>query len=148
LGQFYLRIRARSATAVTQRLKETRHSATRVTQGGSRRPESDALADYTGELQPTTTVRITDKRSGTGVDAATVEDLSFPVKVPCTATAGSAGATCNVTTTFDAVTPGVIAEGRRSIWEFDRVRVNDGGSDGLVATAPNDLFATQGIFVP
>ena len=58
------------------------------------------------------------------------------------------GATCQVTTSFDAVLPGVVTEGRRSIWEFERVRVNDGGPDGQAATAPNDLFATQGIFVP
>jgi hypothetical protein len=106
------------------------------------------LADYTGELQSTATVQITDKRNGTGVDAGTVQDLPFPITVPCTATAGTAGATCAVTTTFDAVLPGAIAESRRSLWEFDRIRVNDGGSDGLAATTPNDLFATQGIFVP
>jgi hypothetical protein len=106
------------------------------------------LADYTGELQSTATVRITDRRNGTGVDAATVQDLPFPVTVPCAATAGAAGATCALTTTFDAVLPGAIAEGRRSIWEFDRVRVMDGGTDGEAATAPNDLFATQGLFVP
>jgi hypothetical protein len=53
-----------------------------------------------------------------------------------------------VTTTFDAVTPGSVPEGRRSIWELDRIRVNDGGADGVVATTPNTLFATQGVFVP
>ena len=109
---------------------------------------ASTLADYTGELQSTATVRITDKRNGTGVDSGTVQDLPFPATVPCTATTGTAGATCAVTTTFDAVLPGAIAESRRSIWEFDQVRVMDGGSDGLAATTPNDLFATQGIFVP
>ena len=106
------------------------------------------LADYTGELQSIATVRITDKRNGTGTDAGTVQDLPFAVTVPCSATAGAAGANCAVVTSFDAVLPGAIAEGRRSVWEFDRVLVNDGGADGMVATAPNDLFATQGIFVP
>ena len=106
------------------------------------------LADYTGQLRSTATVQITDKSNGTGADAATVQAMDFPVTVPCVATAGSAGATCQVTTSFDAVLPGVVTEGRRSIWEFERVRVNDGGSDWDAATQPNDLFATQGIFVP
>ena len=106
------------------------------------------LADYTGQLQSTATVQITDRSNGTGADAATVQALDFPVTVPCAATAGSVGATCQVTTSFDAVLPGVVTEGRRSIWEFERVRVNDGGPDGQAGTAPNDLFATQGIFVP
>jgi hypothetical protein len=30
----------------------------------------------------------------------------------------------------------------------DQVQVFDGGSDGVVSTNPNTLFATQGIFVP
>ena len=106
------------------------------------------LADYTGQLRSTATVQITDRSNGTGADAATVQALDFPVTVPCVATAGTAGATCQVTTSFDAVLPGVVTEGRRSIWEFERVRVNDGGPDGQAGTAPNDLFATQGIFVP
>jgi hypothetical protein len=69
--------------------------------------------------------------------------------VPCAVTASTTvGSTCSVTTTFDAVTPGSVPEGRRSIWELDRIRVNDGGADGVVATTPNTLFATQGVFVP
>ena len=58
------------------------------------------------------------------------------------------GATCAVTTTFDAVTPGAVPEGKRAIWELDALEVTDGGTDGLAATAPNALFARQGIFVP
>ena len=96
------------------------------------------LADYTGNLVSTVTVRITDKLNGTGIEAATVQDLNFSVAVPCAATAGAAGATCQTTTSFDAVMPGAIKEGRRSIWQFDRVRVTQNGQ----------LFATQGIFVP
>ena len=96
------------------------------------------LADYTGNLVSTVTVRITDKLNGTGIEAATVQDLNFSFAVPCAATAGAAGATCQTTTSFDAVMPGAIKEGRRSIWQFDRVRVTQNGQ----------LFATQGIFVP
>jgi hypothetical protein len=41
-----------------------------------------------------------------------------------------------------------VPEGKRAIWQFDRLRVNDGGPDGVVSTTPNTLFATQGVFVP
>ena len=69
--------------------------------------------------------------------------------VQCAATASTTiGSECSATTTLDAVTPGLVPEGKRSVWQFDRVRVNDGGPDGLVSTTPNTLFATQGVFVP
>ena len=109
------------------------------------------LSDYTGELQATTVARITDRLNGTAPnDAGTVNDISFPVTVPCTATGGAAsiGATCAVTTSFDAVTPGAIPEGKRSVWELGQVQVLDGGPDGEAETAPNTVFARQGVFVP
>jgi hypothetical protein len=106
------------------------------------------LADYTGELQARTVARITDRLGGPANEPATVTDAVFPVTVPCTATGGAEGATCAVTTTFDAVMPGAIPEGKRSMWQLDRVLVNDGGADGLVSTTPNTLFAVQGVFVP
>ena len=110
----------------------------------------DTLADYTGQLQATSTVRITDRFNGTpGAESGTVADLEFPVTVPCVATRDpSVGATCSIVTTFDAVSPGAIVEGQRAIWQLDRVRIYDGGADGIVATVPNSLFATQGVFIP
>jgi hypothetical protein len=112
--------------------------------------QQGTLADYTGQLQATTTVRITDRLNGPSVtETGTGSDLDLPVTVPCTATGSTTiGATCSISTTFDAVTPGLVPEGKRSVWELGRVRVNDGGADGVVATAPNTLFATQGVFVP
>jgi TolB protein len=113
------------------------------------RQQSDVMVDYTGELQATTTVRITDRRGGPANEPATVTNVEFPVTVPCTATgSGTVGATCAVTSTLDAVMPGAVPEGKRSNWQLDRVRVNDGGPDGDVDTTPNTLFAVQGIFVP
>jgi hypothetical protein len=108
------------------------------------------LADYTGQVQAVSTVRITDRLNGPSqTEAATVSDVDLPVTVPCTVTASTTiGSTCSITTSFDAITSGLAPEGRRVMWELDRVRVNDGGADGLVATAPNTLFATQGIFIP
>ena len=41
-----------------------------------------------------------------------------------------------------------MTELRRSIWQLGQIEVQDGGADGLAATAPNEVFARQGIFVP
>jgi hypothetical protein len=112
------------------------------------RHQGGTLPDYTGELQATTTVRITDRVGGPASEAATVTDVAFPVTVPCTATSTAPGATCAVTTSFDAVVPGTVPEGKRTIWQLEQVRVQDGGPDGDVDTTPNTLFAVQGVFVP
>ena len=59
------------------------------------------------------------------------------------------GSVCAANTTMDAITPGAVKEGKRSIWQLDRVRVFDGGADGDGDTVgDNTLFATAGIFVP
>jgi len=111
-----------------------------------------ALSDYTGELEVVVSMRITDKNNsvapGGGSDAATVADTPYSFIAPCAATAGAAGAGCALTSSANALTPGLILDGKRTLVEFGRARVFDGGPDGLVATAPNTLFATQGLFVP
>ncbi len=109
------------------------------------------LADYTGQLQVTHTLRITDRLNGNSEALpGTAGDLAFPVTVGCTPTGGPAniGSTCSTTTSADAVLPGSAPEGKRSIWAFGQVTVNDGGSDGLVSTGPNTVFAKQGVFIP
>jgi hypothetical protein len=115
------------------------------------RKKSD-LSDYTGELQVNQSLRITDRDNGpdpTDPDPGTTEDIGFPVTAQCTATASTTiGSTCAVSTTADSVVPGSVTAGKRAIWQLGQVRVFDGGSDGDVGTAPNTLFATQGVFVP
>jgi hypothetical protein len=112
------------------------------------RKRSD-LSDYTGELELVPLVRITDRYNGPSQnEPATTQDGLFDVTVPCAATAGDEGATCSVTTTFDAVTPGAVPEGKRAIWALDALELTDGGADGQAATAPNALFARQGLFIP
>ena len=112
------------------------------------RNQSD-LTDYTGEVQASASVRVTDRASGPGGDEqATVEDVPLPVTVPCTATLDDSGATCAIQTTMDAVMPGAVPEGKRSVWQLGQVEVYDGGPDGLAVTADNTLFARQGVFVP
>ena len=108
------------------------------------------LADYSGEVQPRTTIRITDRRSLPGMnETGTVEDLVLPSTIPCAVTPdANTGAVCNLATTLDAITPGLVSEGARAIWELGPVEVRDGGSDGDVDTAPNQVFARQGVFIP
>jgi hypothetical protein len=110
-------------------------------------------ADYTGELQASAQIRITDHFNavapGGGTDAATVIDIPFPVNASCTATAStSIGSTCGFTTTANTVVPGAVKDGKRAVVEIGQLQVIDGGTDGVVATTPNTLFEVQGIFIP
>ncbi|MGH2978126.1 MAG: FG-GAP-like repeat-containing protein [Solirubrobacterales bacterium] len=109
-----------------------------------------ALSDYTGELLVETSLRITDKYNGAAQDEpATVTDVPLSVPMTCTATVnGSIGSSCSVSTSLDALTPGLVRERDRAIWAMGPVRVFDGGPDGDVDTEGNGLFAAQGLFVP
>jgi hypothetical protein len=108
------------------------------------------LSDYEGELEASFVIRITDRLNGaSGSDPATVSDTPFRVVLPCARTADPGiGSSCAVQTTADAVIPGSIREGRRSIWELGQVQVYDGGADGVASTAGNGLFEDQALFVP
>jgi hypothetical protein len=113
---------------------------------------SSTLTDYTGEIRETTTLRITDRRSGpagNGSDDATMVDVPLPVDVTCSGTADtSVGSTCSIATAVNALLPGAVREGDRAIWELGPVEVYDGGPDGIGGTPDNTLFARQGVFVP
>ena len=114
------------------------------------RRKSD-LTDYTGELQLDLPLKITDLYNGPSLDEpATVTATPFSVTVPCSATVGPEGGSCNVTTTADAVMGADVArEGQRAVWGLDQVQVFDGGADGVAATTgDNTLFAVQGTFAP
>jgi hypothetical protein len=109
------------------------------------------LADYTGELGVEQVVQITDRRNGPAQnEPGTVQPTPYRFAVPCAATANPAtGATCSLSSTFNAILPGSVAESERAIWELGDVDVFDGGADGQAATTgDNTLFARQGIFVP
>ena len=108
------------------------------------------LADYSGELQGSVTLRITDPLSGPAQnEVGTLGDLPLDVTIPCTVTAAAdVGSTCSINTSADALLPGMVSESKRSIWQMTDVRVFDGGSDGQASTQDNTLFLTQGVFVP
>jgi hypothetical protein len=111
-----------------------------------------SLADYTGQLQLYLDTRITDMASGPAQDQpATLEDFSYKTAVQCAATADTTvGGTCDLNTTADALVPGTIREGKRTIWaQSDHTHILDGGDDWTASTEDDNLlFETQGVFVP
>jgi hypothetical protein len=120
-----------------------------IAQASDVRRKSD-LADYTGELAVLTPVRLTDNASGPAQnEQATLNDFTIPATVPCAATDDTAvGSSCELVTTLDAVMPGVARESTRAVWELRQIELSDGGADGDADTAPNGVFARQGVFVP
>jgi serine protease AprX len=108
------------------------------------------LSDYTGSLRAAVGLRVTDRQSGSsGSEPATVQDMPFEFTVPCGATADTTiGGECRVATSADAVTPGIVYEGTRAIWQLGQVRVLDSGADANPVTADNSPFAVQGVYVP
>jgi hypothetical protein len=108
------------------------------------------LSDYTGELQADQTLRITDRKNGPSQDeAGTTQDIRFPVSVPCAASAdATVGSTCAVATSADAVVPGSVTAGNRTIWQLGQVQVFDGGSSGTAGASNATLFEDQAVFVP
>jgi hypothetical protein len=112
-----------------------------------------SLTDYTGELRLRSSLRITDKRNTSpvgGPTAATVSDTTVAATVPCTATGDpNQGASCLLSTTANAIAPGTVASGARTVWELGQTQVDDGGADGDADTAgDNARFMVQGVFVP
>jgi hypothetical protein len=115
-------------------------------------------ADYPLALDLPVFVRITGKEipsvstTLSDVDPNTALFFSYPLRVqaPCATNSDPAiGSECSVSTTLDAVLPGSVTAGSRSIWGLEQVRLYDSGPDGDVATTDdNELFAVQGIFVP
>jgi len=98
-------------------------------------------------------IRWTDRFNATspggGTTAATMVDIPFPIGTSCAATADPAiGSTCALDTSINAIVPGAVVEGKRAIWALGQIQLQDGGSDGVVSTLPNTVFAKQGIFVP
>ena len=111
-------------------------------------------ADYTGEVRATVVLRMTDRwnavAAGGGSDAGTGQGVSLARSFPCAPTASTGtGSSCTLSTTANAIVPGLVLDTKRAIWQMDQVQVYDGGPDGDADTTAGDtLFAVQGIFVP
>jgi hypothetical protein len=109
---------------------------------------TSGLTDYTGELQVSVTLNITDKDPVNALPS-TLAPVPLLATIPCTTTVSTTiGSDCTVTTTADTLTPGMVPEGRRVIWELGRVDVLDGGTDGVASTPNNNVFQSQALFVP
>jgi hypothetical protein len=109
--------------------------------------------DYSGEIQSNATVRISDHYNGPDLnEAATVQDIPFPVNAQCASTSDtSIGSTCSVTACATCIgPPRNDIGGQRTVVEITQIQVFDAGADGNVFTQPenNTLFAIQGVFIP
>jgi Tol biopolymer transport system component len=109
--------------------------------------------DYVGRLTARVPLRLTDRYnlpSPGGRGAGTMTATVFDMRIDCSPTAStSIGSTCALTTTGNAIIPGLVVEGRRSVWQLGDVLVFDGGPGG--ASDPDGSatpFLRQGIFVP
>jgi hypothetical protein len=101
------------------------------------------------DLTEVTRLRITDKANGYGGLPATATEYDLRVPINCAPTASpSLGSTCNVGTSANSLFPGFIAEGRQTIVQAFRVRVDDAGNNGTPGDSDDRIFATQGAFVP
>jgi hypothetical protein len=117
--------------------------------------KTPAGADYNPsasgpDMTLTARLRITDLSNGPAqTDAATATDLDFAVPINCNGTPDPAlGATCAVNTMADVVMPGSIKEGKSTVLQSFRLRVNDSGPNATRGDGDDRIFSTQGIFTP
>jgi hypothetical protein len=117
--------------------------------------DNAAVNDYTGELNGTVTIRVTDHFNGPvggsgGTDPATVGDVPLSIGSTCASTADTTiGGTCGVSTSANSFFPGAVQDGKRANLEAQAITIQDGGGDGLASTTfDNTPFETQGLFVP
>jgi hypothetical protein len=89
-----------------------------------------AGATYAGKLLFTSTLRITDRLNTPVQEPATVNDAALQVGMQCTS------GNCSISTTADAVYPGLVQELKRAVWQLSAIQLLDGGSDGNLVAAP------------
>jgi hypothetical protein len=106
-----------------------------------------ALEPYTGEIRARVLARLTDRDDSI---IQTTSDFPLGLTAPCVPDADPRlGSACDAVTTLNALLPGAVTEGGRSIWQLAQAQVYDAGPDGDVATeADNTVFLRQGIFIP
>ena len=111
-------------------------------------------ADYSGDVRFEWTIRMSDHFNavtpGGGTDPATVVDVSIGDATTCAETGStSAGSACDVATSVNAIFAGAVKPVKRAVWEYDDVRIYDGGADGDGdTTADNTVFLRPGVFIP
>ncbi|MGH2980198.1 MAG: TolB family protein [Solirubrobacterales bacterium] len=111
------------------------------------------MTRYNRELRMEVRIRATDKWNtpypGGGAGPGTGE-FTVSWTVPCWRPPDtSVGGSCAIALKDDVLVPGLVKEGVRTIWEFDQIRLYDGGADSDADTlGDNHLLAVQGLFVP
>ena len=107
--------------------------------------------DYSGELRAyPRPLRLTDHENGSAQDeAGTLVDIPFPlVDLNCADTPSTLlGGTCAIDTTVNALGPGYVKDGKRTVWEL-AVEVHDGGPDGRTETEPTYACSYQASSCP
>jgi glucose/arabinose dehydrogenase len=96
-------------------------------------------------------IRITDTFNGGTADvSATASDGSFAIPMDCRPTPSDStiGSTCAVNTSANALVPGVVRTGDKSIWQVGEIGVTDSGPDGTRGNSDDETLAVQGIYIP
>jgi hypothetical protein len=118
-------------------------------------------SDYVGRVLVSTSLQITDNGNSSETPApGTVQSIPYEFPVDCVATGApgdlSIGSTCSAVSRADALVPGTVTEGRRSIWALGQVSVKDAGPNGTgYAACPptcgdgdETVFLREGVYVP
>jgi hypothetical protein len=150
IGSALIKVKATSPEAVLSSLSVSDVRCRPATDASvCNSPNAADGPDYSGQLQLMATIRISDHYNGPGLDeAATVQDIPFPVNVYCHNTADtSVGGLCDDPGP-QCVCPPSNLDGLRTVVGFTQIQLFDGGPDGQVSTTDNTLFMNQGIFIP
>jgi hypothetical protein len=109
-----------------------------------------SLTDYVGPVTAQTDVQITDLTNAPETpEPGTMQTIKYQAQVNCIGTVStSTGSTCDLNTTVNALVPGTIVEGRRTMWQLGQVEIKDAGPDGIPGNLDDTIFARQGVFVP
>jgi hypothetical protein len=108
--------------------------------------------DYSGQVQFNGTFRLTDHYNGPNLnEAATAQDIPFPVTANCVNTSDtSTGGVCTASTECPLwpFPCSGIPSGQRAVIELGQVEVFDGGRNGVAGAQDSTVFMRQGIFIP
>jgi hypothetical protein len=117
-----------------------------------------SLTDYVGRLLVQANLQITDHNNAPETpEPGTTQTINYRAPVDCLATTSTTiGGSCSLNTTADAIVPGSVVEGMRSIWQLGQIAVKDAGPNGTgYASCPpvcgdgdETTFLRQGVFVP
>jgi len=151
--------------------------STATCQGGTDITATAALAQTSGTVDPTLqcgtnvsclafaghfvghAIRVTDHYNCAGAGCvadpttsnrpATMVDILFPVPVACLPTNNATlGSACGANTTANALVPGSVIKGKDAVVEVGEVQQLDSGPNGTRGDSDDEIFSTQGVFLP